>query len=255
MLEYNSMNNILFFRITSTLIPFASHQICKINWQRRFKDQFRAIGDYIKKFEMRISMHPGQFTIINSLKREVFDNSVRELIYHTQILDLMDLDLSAKIQTHVGGVYGNKSKSERRFIERYSALDDSVKCRLVIENDDKNYGVRDCLEINKELNIPVLLDVFHHDIFNNGEKICHIFKDVVNTWKTDDGLPMVDYSSNSIGNIRVKHAETIDINHFKTFLDETKPFDFDIMLEIKDKEKSALKAVRIALQDDRFKKR
>jgi len=42
-----------------------------------------------------------------------------------------------------------------------------------------------------------------------------------------------------------KHVETINLEHFRRFLEETKPFDFDIMLEIKDKEMSALKAIEI----------
>ena len=36
------------------------------------------------------------------------------------------------------------------------------------------------------------------------------------------------------------------------FLEQSRPFDFDVMLEIKDKETSALKAVEIARTDERF---
>ena len=63
---------------------------------------------------------------------------------------------------------------------------------------------------------------------------------------------MVDYSSQQTGELKGKHADSINLEHFKKFLAETKPFDFDIMLEIKDKEKSALKAVKAASQDDRL---
>ncbi len=63
---------------------------------------------------------------------------------------------------------------------------------------------------------------------------------------------MVDYSSQQKGERKGKHIETINLRKFKKFMEETKPFDFDIMLEIKDKEKSALKAIKVASQDDRL---
>ena len=63
---------------------------------------------------------------------------------------------------------------------------------------------------------------------------------------------MVDYSSQKRGQRKGRHAPSIDTRDFKQFLEETKFFDFDLMLEIKDKEKSALKAIEIARHDRRF---
>ena len=63
---------------------------------------------------------------------------------------------------------------------------------------------------------------------------------------------MVDYSSQE-PKMRVgKHAEKIDINDFKKFINSTIPYDFDVMLEIKDKEKSALKALKFLKKDIRL---
>ena len=252
-LRFNLKHNILFFRITSDLVPFASHPICQFNWQEYFKKTFKAIGDYIKSHDMRISMHPDQFTIINSVDNKVFENSLRELTYHAQVLDLMKLDTSAKIQIHVGGVYGDKEKSMKRFIERFEKLDEIIKRRLVIENDERRYRLEDCLQINAETGIPVLFDIFHHEVNNSGETIREAFDTFTKTWKKKDGIPMVDYSSQQIGELKGKHADSIDLEHFKKLLEETSPLDFDIMLEIKDKEKSALKAIKVASQDDRLR--
>lgn len=252
MLKFNTKHKILFFRITSDLVPFASHPICRFNWQKHFRKQFEEIGSFIKEYDMRISMHPDQFIMINSIDEKVFERSLKELAYHTEVLDLLGLNTSAKIQIHVGGVYGDKSRSIKRFVSRFGKLGEAIKSRLVIENDDKRYDMKDCIQIHDMTGIPVLFDLFHHKINNSGETTPEAFELFTKTWKKADGLPMVDYSSQQSGKTQGKHAETLDLNNFKNFLEVTRPFDYDLMLEIKDKEQSALKAVEIALEDDRF---
>ena len=251
-LRFNVSYNLLFFRITSDLIPFASHPVCRFNWQEHFEEHFESIGDFIQRNRMRVSMHPDLFIVINSVDSKVFENSVRELAYHAHVLGLMELDTSAKVQIHIGGIYGNKEKSMKRFVERFEKLDEAIRRRLAIENDDKRYTLHDCLQISGETGAPVLFDVFHHELNNSGERMTKAFELFTGTWKEDDGLPMVDYSSQRENSSKGKHAESINLEHFRNFLEETKPFDFDIMLEIKNKEKSALKAAKVASQDDRF---
>lgn len=254
-LRFNVEHNLLFFRITSDLVPFASHPICKFDWQNYFESKFKEIGKFIRSNEMRISMHPDQFTLINSVDENVFDRSVKELAYHADVLDLMRLDASAKIQIHIGGVYGNKHKSMERFLERFFQLDDFIARRLVIENDDKLYCLQDCLRISNKTELPVLFDVFHHQLYNSGESVSEAFESFVGTWSVNrDGVPMVDYSSLRHGGSLRQHAESIDLDDFKLLLKESDPHDFDVMLEIKDKEISALKAVKAVSDDPRFKK-
>jgi len=251
-LRFNVRHNLLFFRITSDLVPFASHPICRFSWQEHFEEHFESIGDFIQGNSMRVSMHPDPFIVINSLANKVFENSVRELAYHVQVLGLMELDTTAKVQIHIGGIYGDKERSMKRFVDRFERLDEAIRRRLVIENDDKRYTLHDCLQINEETGIPVLFDVFHHELNNSGETTRQAFELFTRTWKEDDSLPMVDYSSQRENSLKGKHIKSIDLQHFRSFLDETKPFDFDVMLEIKDKEKSALEALKVASRDDRF---
>ena len=124
-------------------------------------------------------------------------------------------------------------------------LDERIRRRLVIENDGKLYSVKDCHQIHRETGIPVLFDAYHHELNNSGETIQEAFELFTTTWKENDGVPMVDYSSQEPGDRTGKHAESIDVAHFKKFIEQTKDFDFDIMLELKDKETSALKAAEV----------
>jgi len=253
-LQFNLEQRIFFFRITSDLVPFASHAVNNFDWQQRFQEDFERIGQFITKNSMRISMHPDQFTLINSISDEIFERSKEELNYHAEILDLMKLDDSAKIQIHVGGVYGDKPGSIERFITRFHELDNSIKRRLVIENDDKMYDLNDCLNISGQIHIPVLFDAFHHKLNNLAQMKDTSFELSQKTWiEKRDGIPMVDYSSQKPGGLPRQHAETIDEEDFRLFLKQTDPFDFDIMLEIKDKEKSAFKALEIASRDPRVR--
>lgn len=210
------------------------------------------LGEFIRRHGMRIAMHPDQFTLINSPDKNVIRRSVAELFYHARLLDMLGLDDTARIQIHVGGVYGEKEKSLNRFIKRYASLDVGIKRRLSIENDEKNYSLSDCLHIHQVTGIPVIFDVFHHSIFNQGEGLNESLRQAESTWGKEVGRLIVDYSSQEEGKRPGAHASSISLPGFKNFLRESFPFDFDLMLEIKDKEKSALKAIHAARCDPRL---
>lgn len=251
-LSWNASNGILFFRITSDLVPFASHPVCTANWGEHFFGEFRDLGRFILDSGIRISMHPDQFIVINALDPDVVRRSIAELAYHAEVLDRMGLPPAAKIQIHAGGVYGNKAESLRRFIRVYDTLEPAIRRRLVVENDDSRFTTSDCLLIHEQTGIPVLFDVFHHACNNHGEDVQEMIKRTGETWTVRDGTMMADYSSQHPKKRPGSHADTIDREDFARFLEISKPYDMDIMLEIKDKETSALAAITLASTDPRF---
>lgn len=244
-LKWNIENKIYFFRISSDLVPFASHPVCKFDWVNYFKKEFKEIGDFIKNNNIRISMHPDQFVLINAKDEKIIQKSIAELEYHAKVLDALGLDKTAKIQIHVGGVYDDKTLSVRRFVDNFKLLPENVKRRLVIENEERLYSLKDCLQINSFIGIPVLFDVFHHFLYNNKEGVSDSIKMTAKTWNNQDGNLMMDYSSQKEGGRFGAHADSIDLKDFELFIKEVikSGVDIDLMLEIKDKEKSALRAI------------
>jgi UV DNA damage endonuclease len=247
-LEYNVQNGLLFFRLTSDLVPFASHEINQYNWQGHFKTEFQQLGNYIKQHNLRISMHPDQFVVLNSPNPQTVKNSIAELVYQGTVLDLMELDTTAKLQIHGGGGYGDKGSALARFAEVYhTQLPDAVKARLCVENDDRTYSLLDCLHLYELTGIPIIFDNLHHECVNNGEPMREAVEMAASTWKPDrDGILMMDYSAQAPAERKGKHVQSISEQLFHDFLAETEGLDMDIMLEIKDKEASALKAVEVA---------
>ena len=243
--DYNVENNMLFLRISSETIPFASHEVCTLDWKKIFKNELKNIGIKLKDNKFRVSMHPGQFTLLNSPNEKIVEKSLAELEYHADFLNAMGLDNAAKIQIHVGGVYGDKNSAIKRFINTFEIASNKIKSRLAIENDDYHYSVKDCLRINKETNIPIILDNLHLECLNDGESLIEAYNIIKGTWSKEDGIPMLDYSSQQKDARIGKHTEHLDSNHFKEFIDIMQNQEFDLMFEIKDKEKSVLEAQRL----------
>ena len=247
-LEYNVQHGLYFFRLTSGLVPFASHEVNKYNWQEHFKMTFRRLGSYIQNNNLRISMHPDQFVVLNSPNEQTVKNSIAELVYQGTVLDLMGFDTTAKLQIHGGGAYGDKPSAIQRFAEVYhTMLPKAVKARLCVENDDRTYSLQDCLQLHELTGMPIIFDNFHHECVNNGEPMREAVEMAASTWQPErDGILMMDYSSQAPNERRGKHVQSIQEQLFHDFLAETEGLDMDIMLEIKDKEESALKAVELA---------
>lgn len=244
-LHWNVQHGFLFFRITSDLIPLASHPANRFPWDEAFALDLARIGAFIRAAGMRISMHPGQYTLLNSPRPEVVEAARRELAYHARVLDRMGLDRTAKIQIHIGGVYGDKRAALARFVREVERLDPAIRARLVVENDERLFNLEDCLAVSGETGLPVVLDVFHREVHPDGRTLLEALSAAAATWRTEDGPPMVDYSSPLPGGRPGSHARTLDEAHFRRFLEESRPHDFDLMLEIKDKERSALRALEI----------
>lgn len=245
-LKHNLNNNIKMFRISSDIIPLGSHTVNTFNWKEYFKEELIEIGQFIKKNHLRVSMHPGQYTVINSPNKEVVLKSIKDLQYHCDFLDSLDVDYTNKLILHIGGIYNDKKAAKLRFIENFNSLPSSVKNRLVIENDEKNFSLNDVLEISHLINVPVVFDNLHNSCYgDNNYTTKEIYEKVLKTWKPKDGTMKVHYSQQAPQKKLGSHSQTIFSDEFLQYYNEIKEFKVDIMLEVKDKDISAIKCINL----------
>lgn len=243
-LKYNKALNIDVYRLTSKLIPLATHsELTDWDYCSEFSEQLKVLGDYIKSNDFRISAHPDHFTILNSERPEVIEASIRDLEYHVNLFETMGLsDYKYKLVLHIGGLYGNKEKAIERFKENFVRLPDRLGKRIILENDDKSYTASDVLGICRDLSVPMVFDVHHHKCANQGEPAEALLPEIFETWAMEPHPPKLHFSSpKNLKEFR-SHADYIDYTDFTDFINIAAKLNknIDIMLEAKKKDRALL---------------
>ena len=247
MLQYNAEHEIKLFRISSDIIPLASHPAMRVDWRSEFQETLCLIGKYIKDSKTRVSMHPGQYTVLNSPSAEVVKRAVDELQYHSDFLDALGCDETCKIIVHIGGVYSDKKQAMERFIACYKTLSERIRARLAIENDDKLYTAGDVYAISSQTGIPVVFDYLHHILNPSQSDLSpYDWMDVfARTWTEKDGKQKIHYSQSDPEMAVGAHSKSIQAKMFLEFYHGLHDKNIDLMLEVKDKNLSAVKCVLI----------
>lgn len=244
LLEWNLQNNIVFFRMSSNIIPWGNKiNMTDLKDYNEIASIFKQCGDFAKTHSMRITSHPGQFNLLSSPKQSVVDNTIADLKMHSDIFDLMELNNTPynKINIHIGAAYNDKLNTSKTWVKNFKTLPESISSRLTVENDDKlaMYSVKDLYDmIYQEVGIPIVFDYHHHRFCDGGLTEEQALKLAVSTW--GNIKPVVHYSESKAlhENIKVKpqaHSDYINgpINTYGC--------DVDIMLETKKKELSIFK--------------
>jgi UV DNA damage endonuclease len=243
-LEWNRMNGIKLFRLSSTIVPWGDHlDLTQLKDYTEIKSELKNAGDFAKFWGMRVNSHPGPFVVLTSPNEEVVKNAIADLELHGKIFDMMGLSKTHynNINIHCNGVYGDKQSAMDRFIQNFQRLSLSVRKRLTVENDDKTsmYSVKDLMYIHKNTGIPIVFDYHHHQFCTGGLSEEEAVKLAATTWP--DGIKQeVHYSESKAlheKNPKEKpQAHSVYINA----LPNTYGLDLDIMVEAKGKELAIL---------------
>ncbi|MFK8793853.1 UV DNA damage repair endonuclease UvsE [Planococcus plakortidis] len=235
-IRWNLEQGILFYRASSSIVPLSTHPINDWRWWE--DEDFLAIAGEIRQLVdehgIRVSVHPGQYTVLNSPKPEVVRKSIEDLEYHDKLIQLLG---GTDIILHTGGAYGDKETAKRRFAENYLQLSGSIRQRLRLENDDKTFTLRDVLDVHAICKVPICFDIHHHNCNNDGEPVD--FSEIMATWE-GYGRPKIHISTGREGFTDLRHHDLISEEDFSELLKLVEGYEVDIMFEAKLKEQAVL---------------
>ena len=239
-ISWNILNGYDFYRMSSGLAPWKT----EYDWDDlkdidEIKRWFHSAGTMAKTHGVRLTSHPGPYNVLVSPKEEVVANCIKDLTIHGEEFDMMGLSRTPynKINIHLGGAYGDKEASMKRFVKNFPRLPESVSSRLTLENDDKAsmYSVKDLYYgIYKKIGIPIVFDYHHHKFCTGGMSEQEALEMALSTW--GDIKPVTHYSESRRDE---QKDETIRVQAHSDYVYnkiEMYGNDFDIMVEAKAKE-------------------
>ncbi len=218
------------------------------------------VGALARERNIRLSTHPGQYTVLNSTKPAVVSAAVAELEVQGELFAALGAPPEWVTVIHVGGAEGGVQAGLERFARGFEKLSERARAHLVIENDDRTFSLSDVLPLSRSIGVPVVWDILHHRAYDpagipDAEALSFAFA----TWP-EGVTPKIHYSSPRLdiditgrreGRRVVQrpvlpqtraHADLIDPIGFELFLRyEAAGRDFDIMIEAKGKDLALLR--------------
>ncbi len=261
-LRYLDDQGIAMYRMATGLAPYASHpELTRFRAQpQECAQRLAEVGALATRLGIRLSTHPGQYTVLNSEDERIRRLAADELEVQAEVLDAMGLGPEAVVVLHVGGAAGGIAAALDRFERGFEQLSEAARARLVIENDDRSFALRDVLALARRIGRPVVWDILHHHC-HDPERIAdrEALELAIATWPA--GVrPKIHFSSpktaveerkRKVGR-RVErslvlpqlraHADLVDPIAFEAFVTETAAgLDVDVMLEAKAKDLALLR--------------
>jgi len=238
-LQWNTKNNINFYRMSSDMFPWASeYGIYNLPNIKEISKILTKCGDWAKNNNQRLTFHPGPFNKLTSSNERVTKNTIKDLTVHADILDIMGLSRSHynKINIHVGATYKNKPMAVAQFLKNFDSLEDKIKSRFTLENDDKAslYTTQELYDlVYKHTKIPIVFDYHHHKLNNGGMPENEALEIALSTW--GNIKPVAHYSESRREEQNIKCPPQAHSDSYRNVAN-TYGHNIDLMLECKLKE-------------------
>ena len=159
-------------RLGSDVLPVYTQRDWSYYWRlpdvvAYCEKEFAKVGDTARALDVRLSMHPGQFTVLASDNEEIVERSIEEFEYHTDVIRWMGYGKTFqdfKCNVHISGRQG--PAGIKAIIKRLSP---EARNTITIENDENAWGLEASLELEK--NVALVVDIHHHWVHSAGEYI------------------------------------------------------------------------------------
>lgn len=246
-LEWNKVNGIMVFRISSGVFPRITDPFCEYNLESlsnysHILKLFDKIGSFAQSNNMILSCHPGPFTVLGSKNENVVKNSIKEIIMHYGIKELLNQssDNNFNINFHIGSNFSIETADI--FCKNFEKLPEKIQKSIIIENDDKCNGwsvSKLYNHIYSRTGIPITFD-YHHSFFSREPEITieEEFNIAKKTWKNHNGLMEVHVSESDNPDKTVRKHSKFITKPIPLWLLNDK--DIYILFETKEKELSVM---------------
>lgn len=271
-LTYLSRNRIRMYRISSDFVPYGTHpDMPQFQGQiNECRARLAELGAEARRLDIRLSLHPSQFVVLNAADEEIGRKAVADLLQQSELLDAMEMGPEAVVVTHVGGIYGDKQASLDRFVERWRGLPEPAKRRVVVENDERLFSAVDTLHIHQHIGVRLIFDYLHHMVNPGGLDLTDALRECLHTWPADQ-MPKIHFSSprTEMRTVERKnpatgrketvylpplvsqHADYLNPLEFMMFMERAAGTQFDVMLEAKAKDLALLALRRFLVERGR----
>ena len=183
-------------RLSSPILPVATEATWKYYWSKPdviayCEKHFAKAGDLARKLDVKVSFHPGQFTVLASVTPDIVERSIEEFEYHASMARMMGFGKSfqdgCKINIHISGRQGPQG-----IIDALPRLTPEARNLITIENDEMGWGLDASLELEKH--VALVLDIHHHWIRDEEYIDAHDdrVKRVIDSWRGQ--RPTLHYS-------------------------------------------------------------
>ena len=178
--------NLRMVRLSSEILPVYTEPTWQYFWRkpdvRNYCERhFRTVGEIARARDVRLSFHPGQFTVLASENPDIVTKSIEEFEYHADMIRWMGYGQrfqDFKCNVHIAGRLGSQGMRLA-----YARLSPEARNTLTVENEEHSWGLDDCLSL-ADL-VPTVLDIHHHWI-REGEYIQtndDRVKRVIDSWR------------------------------------------------------------------------
>jgi len=243
--KWNEEMGIKLFRMSSDIFPWVTYyDFTDLPDYPMIDVYLKNIGALADKYGQRLTFHPSHFNALGSPNPVVVEKTIKELNAHSDIMDTMNLSPTVynKINIHIGGAYGDKQATLKRWIDNYYKLNHNTQARLTVENDDKEnmYSVKELYKgISEQCGVPIVFDYYHHKFCTGGLTEQEALELAASTWPKGI-VPCTHYSESR----RKEHLdESIKAQaHSDRIVDTIQSYglDIDVVVEAKHKELAVL---------------
>ena len=187
-------NNIKCFRLTSNLFSLWEFNNHIPKEDTVLQAKLKYAGELFLKNNIRVTCHPGQFTVLSSDDDNIVAKSIMELDYHAWIFDQMNLP---QTPFYAINVHGGKSDRINRLTQSINSLPQNIRNRLTLENDESSYNITDLLQVHDATGVPIVWDSHHHTFNTSGLSQEDAYQLAIMSWDKSGCKPL-QHISNTI---------------------------------------------------------